>query len=266
MIPKIIHYCWLSNDPIPFEAQECIRSWKKHMPEYKIKKWGMESLDINRIPFVKEAIAQRKWAFACDYIRCYAMYNEGGIYMDSDVFVKKSFDFALNNKAFSAMECYPNLMEKIASQDLVDENGDKRDAQSSIHGIQIQAAILGSEKGNLFFKDCLDYYDSHSFEYIWNHEPRLISPIIMANIAVKYGFKYINQEQTLDNGLHLYPTSIIAPQSWFAGKDTVAIHCCDGSWRKNLTLTGKIFYNIKNALKVLLNRFGLYHPDSLSKL
>lgn len=228
------------------------------MPDYEIKKWDMTSLDVDAIPFVRDAIAHKKWAFACDYIRCYALYHEGGIYMDTDVFVKKSLDFVLNNRAFSAMECYPELIEKIKEQNLIDENGNKRNPSDCIHGIQIQAAVLGAEKGHSFFKQCLEYYNSHAFDFIWNHEPRLISPIVMANIAVKYGFKFKNEEQLLDEGFHLYPTTIIAPQSWFMGADSVAIHCCDGSWRRNLNATSRIKNHIKNIIKRVLCILGLY--------
>ena len=32
MIPKIIHYCWLSNDPIPQKLKECMETWKEKLP------------------------------------------------------------------------------------------------------------------------------------------------------------------------------------------------------------------------------------------
>ena len=99
MIPKIIHYCWLSNDPMPAELKRCIKSWKRKLPDYKIKKWDTHNFDIYSIPFVAEACKMRKWAFACDYIRVYALYTEGGIYLDSDVFVRNSLDFCLANRA-----------------------------------------------------------------------------------------------------------------------------------------------------------------------
>lgn len=68
MIPKIIHYCWLSNDPVPAELKRCIGSWRKRMPDYKIKKWDRTNFDINKVPYVAEAVSMKKWAFACDYI------------------------------------------------------------------------------------------------------------------------------------------------------------------------------------------------------
>ena len=126
MIPKIIHYCWLSNDPMPAELKRCIKSWKRKLPDYKIKKWDTHNFDIYSIPFVAEACKMRKWAFACDYIRVYALYTEGGIYMDSDVFVRNSLDFCLANRAFSAVECYPESVEKIYAEGQVDAEGNKR--------------------------------------------------------------------------------------------------------------------------------------------
>ncbi|MCQ2142557.1 MAG: polysaccharide biosynthesis protein [Bacteroidales bacterium] len=258
MIPKVIHYCWLSKDPIPTEAQECIKSWKKHMPEYKIKLWDMKAFDVNSVPFVKEAVAARKWAFACDYIRCYALYTEGGIYFDSDVLVRKNMDFVLNNRAFSAIESFPQLVEEIERADLIDENGDKRNPTSCIHGIQIQAAILGAEKGHPFFKDCLDHYDSIHFDSGESGIPReeMISPIIMANIATKYGFKYFDREQQLEEGFHLYPANLFSPQPWMMKPEAVAVHCCNASWRTTLSPTGRMISAVKTYLKRILNKLG----------
>lgn len=93
MIPKMIHLCWLSGDPYPATIAKCINSWKQVMPDYKIMLWDkkrFESEIDNR--FAKEALEQRKWAFVADYIRLYALHKYGGIYLDSDVRVYKSFD------------------------------------------------------------------------------------------------------------------------------------------------------------------------------
>ena len=111
---------------MPAELKRCIKSWKRNLPDYRIKKWDTHNFDIYSIPFVAEACKMRKWAFACDYIRVYALYTEGGIYMDSDVFVRNSLDFCLANRAFSAVECYPESVEKIYAEGQVDAEGNKR--------------------------------------------------------------------------------------------------------------------------------------------
>ena len=77
MIPKIIHYCWLSNDPLPEKIKMCISTWKEIMPDYEIKLWITENFDVSSVPYVKEAFDSRKWAFAADYIRLSSLYTEG---------------------------------------------------------------------------------------------------------------------------------------------------------------------------------------------
>ena len=78
------------------------------MPDYELKLWDTHNFDIeNSTPYVKEAFANRKWAFVADYIRLYALYTEGGIYLDSDVKVLKSFDGFLHHKFFTSMEYHP---------------------------------------------------------------------------------------------------------------------------------------------------------------
>ena len=232
MIPKIIHYCWLSNDPMPAELKRCIKSWKRKLPDYKIKKWDTHNFDIYSIPFVAEACKMRKWAFACDYIRVYALYTEGGIYMDSDVFVRNSLDFCLANRAFSAVECYPDLVEIIYAEGQVDAEGNKRKDIQYIDGIQIQAAILGAEKGHPFMRDCMNYYhDKHFILPDGSLNNKIISPFIFANIAIDYGFKFKDEEQDLKSGLKIYSSSLFASNMELITEKAVAIHCCAGSWR-----------------------------------
>ena len=96
MIPKIIHYCWFGGNPLPEDAQKCIASWKKYLPGYEIKEWNESNFDVNCCPYVSEAYQAKKYAFVSDYVRVYALYNYGGIYLDTDVEVKKSFNNFLN--------------------------------------------------------------------------------------------------------------------------------------------------------------------------
>lgn len=60
MIPKIIHYCWLSDDPLPAKYQEYIDEWKQLMPDYTIKKWDRKAIDFEKHPFVKSAFEAKK--------------------------------------------------------------------------------------------------------------------------------------------------------------------------------------------------------------
>ena len=100
MIPKIIHYCWFGGNPLPELLVTCIESWKKYCPDYIIKEWNENNVDLSRNAYAREAYEAEKWAFITDYVRLYAMVTEGGIYMDTDVEVIKSLDEFLHHQAF----------------------------------------------------------------------------------------------------------------------------------------------------------------------
>jgi len=104
MIPKIIHYCWLSDDPVPEKLQNFMKSWKKYLPDYEFMKWDFKRFPKDKCAWVSEAFDNKKYAFAADYIRIYALYNYGGIYLDMDVEVLKSFDDLLSLPYFLCYE------------------------------------------------------------------------------------------------------------------------------------------------------------------
>ena len=104
MIPRKIHYCWFGRGEMPELAIKCIESWHKHMPEYEYKLWNEDNLDINSNQYMKEAYEAGKYAFVSDYARLYALYLEGGIYLDTDVEVLKSFDPLMHLSGFIGFE------------------------------------------------------------------------------------------------------------------------------------------------------------------
>ena len=229
----------------------------------------MNNFDVYSVPFVAEAVLAKKWAFASDYIRAYALYTEGGVYFDTDVMIRGKIDFVLSNRAFSAIESYPHLVEKIKKEQLIDEWGNRRNPDMRIHGIQIQAAILGAEKGHPFFRDCLQYYEKVHFESNDEGIPAetAISPIVFAGIAEKYGFKYIDKEQSLDEGFKLYSSDLFCPQPYLMKSEkAVAVHCCNASWRITETPLGHLINNAKVRLKVLLRRIGFLKNDPIERV
>ena len=104
MIPKIIHYCWLRNEPFPDDVQAYMATWKKHLPDYEFKLWNFSCFDIESSRWVKEAYMYRRYAIAADYIRIYALYNYGEIYLDTDVEVLKSYNDLLELPYFIGRE------------------------------------------------------------------------------------------------------------------------------------------------------------------
>lgn len=92
MIPKTIHYCWFGKKDLPPEAKRCIASWKKMCPDYEIIRWDESNFDVNQHPFIKAAYEAKKWAFVSDYARLKVVYDNGGIYLDTDVELRKNLD------------------------------------------------------------------------------------------------------------------------------------------------------------------------------
>jgi len=106
MIPHIIHYCWIGGAPLPLLAEECIASWKKHMPSWQIKRWDESNFDISAAPlYVRQAYEARKFAFVSDYVRLWVLEQYGGLYMDVDFEVFRPFDNLMNKyPAFAGYE------------------------------------------------------------------------------------------------------------------------------------------------------------------
>lgn len=98
-IPKIVHYCWFGNNEKPNDVQRYIETWRKFLPDYEFMEWNESTFDMERtIPYVKEAYAAKKYAFVSDYVRIYALHQYGGIYFDTDVEVRKTFEEYLENR------------------------------------------------------------------------------------------------------------------------------------------------------------------------
>jgi len=234
-----------------------MNSWKKKMPDYEIKKWDMTNFDINSVKYVKEACERKKWAPASDYIRLYALYHYGGIYLDSDVFVKKSFDPFLNNECFSAIEYTEQVYKESLSAGLIDKEGNVTDnGLVQIPGMAIQAAVIGSVKGNEYIRECMLHYETEAFimENGIEHNTQYVLPDAMAFIARNYGFKYVDKEQVLKGGLKLYSSAYFAGYPKLETNESFAIHCCTSSWRPNPFFT-KINRYIRRILFIVKNKF-----------
>ena len=104
MIPKIIHYCWFGGNPLPKDAQKCIMSWKKYLPDYEIKEWNESNFDVNCCPYVMGAYEAKKYAFVSDYVRFYILYHEGGLYFDTDVEIIRNMEHIVTAGNFMAFE------------------------------------------------------------------------------------------------------------------------------------------------------------------
>ena len=215
-IPKIIHYCWLSNDPVPQQLQSYMETWHKLMPDYEFIKWDFTRFDKKSSVWVTEAFDNKKYAFAADYIRMYALYTMGGIYMDMDVEVLKPFDDLLERKYF-----------------LCNERG----------SLWPEVATFGVEKGCKWARIMLDYYkDRHfilpdgSFDTL--PLPQLFKKVLESN---GYRFELVDNQTKFhnnsddDNVIYLESYQLFSPKSYVTGdidvtQATYSIHRFAESW------------------------------------
>lgn len=102
MIPRIIHYCWFGNNPLPSCAIKCIESWKKFLPDFEIKEWNESNFDVMSHPYAKMAYEQKRWAYLSDVVRLIVVEREGGFYFDTDVELVRRPDELLNDPHVSA--------------------------------------------------------------------------------------------------------------------------------------------------------------------
>lgn len=231
MIPKIIHYCWLGDAPYPPFINKCIESWKEHLPNYKFILWDKNQFDITKNKWVEQAYQANKFAFAADYIRFYALYHHGGIYLDADVQVLKSFDDLLQNKSFIGLES----------------------------GGDFEAAIIGSEKGCEWVKKILDSYEGRIFlkengQYDTKPLPLTLNELLRNYAKVPLVTKVSDQTFSLPK---IFPAEYFSPKNFHTKEiksthNTYCIHHFDGQWIEKNSLQ-----NFKLALhKSIIKLFG----------
>ncbi|MEE5987309.1 exopolysaccharide biosynthesis protein [Ligilactobacillus equi] len=104
MIPKHIHYCWFGGKPLPRHVKKNIITWKKACPDYEITEWNESNFDVHAHPFMAQAYDQGQWAFVSDYARLQVIYEQGGIYLDTDVELLRNLDFLLENDFYAGMQ------------------------------------------------------------------------------------------------------------------------------------------------------------------
>ncbi len=194
------------------------------MPDYKIKCWGKDSFDFNSVPFVRETMIAKKYPTAADYVRMYALYTEGGIYLDSDVEVLLPFDTLLANAFFSGTEAFycnnkPNY--------------------------RIEGAIMGSIPGHPFIKACMEHYASSRFINSDGTRNTEVLPSRMSRIAEQqWGYKRENNYQHLQDDIVIYPTSYFTNTLIPDTSDNsrlYAIHRNAASWM-DFADRGKLFH------------------------
>jgi mannosyltransferase OCH1-like enzyme len=197
MIPKVVHYCWFGRGQMPKMALKCIDSWKRYLPDYQLKLWNEDNFDLNINTYALEAYQTRKFAFVTDYVRLFVLYNEGGIYMDTDVEVLKSLDGFLLLPAFSGFE------------------GEK----------YVPTGIMASEKGGKWVEEQLDYYKEKHFILPDGSFDLTTNTQIISNIMESNGFILKNSYQIYKDCMHVFPYDYFSPLQYGKILTTENSHC-----------------------------------------
>lgn len=203
MIPKIIHFFWFGNNPKGEKEQRCIESWKRYCPNYEIKEWNESNVDLDIIPFVRQAYDAKKYAFVSDVLRLWAVYTYGGIYFDTDVELIKPYDDLLDCCGFIGFE----------------NNAHVNTGQ-----------CFAAEKGNRLIKEMLDCYKDLSFDL----DNLVVCTKINTKVLVDNGLVLNGKQQILDDFI-VYPADYFNPYDSVIDQlkktdNTYSIHWYANSW------------------------------------
>lgn len=202
MIPKIIHYCWFGNNPKSTFLQDCIDSWKAHCPDYKIIEWNEGNFDVTKIAYTREAYFAKKYAFVSDYCRLYALNEMGGIYVDVDVRLLKTFNPFLACRSFLGKES----------------------------PFMISTAVIGAEKGSRWIVDFMDTYNNRHFISRTGKELKQTNVIELTRFFNRSYPKYKDLINFYD--VEWFCAKIYYQEGVYCiTDDTVAIHEFMGSWK-----------------------------------
>lgn len=235
-IPKIIHYCWFGNKPLPANSRHLIASWKKYLPDYEIMLWNEATFDIASAEYVSAAYRAGKYAFVSDYVRLYALKKCGGVYLDTDIEVIRSFDSLLNG--YSAVFGF--------------ESGGK-----------VMTAFLAAEAEHPIINEFLAHYSSQKFDAS-NLEP---NTVVLTKILNHWGLQINNRKQVLAGNAVVFPLDFFQAYDFSKAMlcvtdHTCTIHRCFGSW---CSPKERVVFAIKRALGTYLSEEGYCQLKRIKK-
>ena len=209
MIPKKIHYCWFGGNPKPRLAKKCMRSWKKYCPDYEILEWNESNYDISAAPlYVRQAYEAKKWAFVTDYVRLQVVYENGGIYLDTDVELLKGLDDLLEHRAYFGFEDDGHINTGVG---------------------------FGAEKGHELLKEIMADYRDIPFCREDGSFDTLSCPQRNTEVFLRHNLHQNGSGQILDGDVQILPKEYLNPKAWNTGEmcvteNTVSIHHYSASW------------------------------------
>lgn len=240
MIPRIIHYCWFGCNPLPNEYIQYMDTWRKYCPDYEIRRWDESNFDINQNQYCREAYQNKKWAFVSDYARLKIIYENGGIYLDTDVEVLRDLTVLISSGVgFIGFQNSEEINTGLG---------------------------FAAEKHNPCVKTMLDIYEKRKFiiggKLNLNPCPAA-NTVGLIKCGLKTGRKNTKQVQYLD-GINVYPIEYFNPCNTDDRKVTITentftYHHYSGSWFSR-------FSKMKKSVKKILPRIFLdYRTERVAR-
>lgn len=202
-IPKIIHYCWFGRGKYSPLIEKCMKSWQDILPEYEFVLWNEENFPFEQYPFAQEAYDKKKYAFVSDVARLHALYEVGGIYLDTDVEMLKPLDAFLSHGAFSSYESFAGISKRIPT------------------------GLMGAKRKHPWIELLLSWYEGKHFSgyHVFTPNTRLISKITQCC----YGIQLDGKPFVLKDDVHIYASEYFCPEREVS-KYSCCIHHFSGSW------------------------------------
>lgn len=195
-IPRTVHYVWFGGKPKSTAMQAVIDGWSRVMPECEVKEWNEDNFDITLHPWMKRMHEEGRYAFASDYARFMVLLEHGGLYLDTDVVMKKSFLPFFRERCFWSFEFDSFL----------------------------STAIIGAEPGHPLIASLLREYDKLT-------EPRVNNSIVTEYFLRNYpDFHLNNRDQMLPEGVHVFPKEYFVVPG-FGTRKNFSTHEANNHWK-----------------------------------
>lgn len=217
MIPKIVHFCWFGRNQYDSLVKRCIDSWNRLIPDFEFILWNESNFDVSFINFTKQAYDHKFYAFVSDFVRLYALFEYGGVYLDTDVELLKRLDKFMELKGFIGFE-------------------KKLSPKTKTEFYEVGTGTIGSIKGHELIKELMQYY--YNLNFIENSKPVTIpNPEIFGKVMKKYGLVENNKFQIIKD-MAVFPNYYFSPKmpkhKNVLTNRSFSIHHFSGSWLKHV--------------------------------
>ena len=206
-IPHVINYVWFGGGKHSKLQKKCMKSWEKFCPDYEIIRWDESNFDVSSAPlYVRQAYEAKKWAFVSDYVRIKVLYENGGLYFDTDTEVLKDISHLVDNNAFLAFESNEML----------------------------NTGVVGACKGDTILSEILNEYENISFFDENGNMNTVVTGKYITKVFTNHGLLSNGKEQQVENWkiypfTYFYPVKVINNNTYYTD-DTCIVHWFEGTW------------------------------------